>query len=792
MISLLNTQNITIRNCHLKNAGAHGISMQLENRATGDLVSNVSNTVYGNWIEYVGLSGISIRTFGTKDFSHGHTVNNNKVEFAGMHSSAYTAGIFVANTNSSDISHNLLRHHPGSLLVGIADTTPSYFANNTFTYNDLFSGAEDDADTGAFYTFAPVQAGQGSTASQMRIRTAQWASNAGLPDTDTVSNQTSLHTFGLYLDEPSLYWTFSNISISDYQNPQDPPQETLNACSGLGYLVHACGNGNTAKNVSWQTGVPGMTFVDSCPSNPYTSSCMDYKNIGNRPDFPSGYGNGGYVWTNDSDPSVSYTGSPDAGSGWGFYNDPRVADDFDGDEHFSKNGGDQFNAKINGTVIRWAAATFFNRGKADVLIDNVLDQTVDLYTPTVIRQNVVYQSTPQRDGQHQITINVRGDMNSPPSSDSYVVIDAVGGAATYVNDTWFTFTGCTWSYNPFVTGDYLGDEHSAGDHSCIAKYTFVGNEVSLLGSVSPSGGTADVYIDGVLDATAGFGATNPGHQTVVYHNWKLTNDSHTIMIVPHGNGTVAIDGLSYVPLVAASYASNEDPAFSYYDANGDLGYGWTLLSGAPVAGDFDDDERYTNISGAYATFTFVGSEIHLFTSTSPNRGTANIYIDGVVDQAAVSFAPTPPSTDTIRQNVVYTKTGLGPGSHTLKVVVVSGYIVIDAVEYKGHPYKSGGAACTDATQCASGFCVSGYCCDQACTNSCHACSQASTGQPNGTCSSICPGGCCSSGACVAGMANNACGTFGDTCRVCPQGSSCIDPGGGFTCVNCTQQPQLCQ
>jgi hypothetical protein len=39
-------------------------------------------------------------------------------------------------------------------------------------------------------------------------------------------------------------------------------------------------------------------------------------------------------------------------------------------------------------------------------------------------------------------------------------------------------------------------------------------------------------------------------------------------------------------------------------------------------------------------------------------------------------------------------------------------------------------ACTEATQCASGFCVDGVCCNEACTGTCSSCNQA---QSPGTC-----------------------------------------------------------
>jgi len=50
-----------------------------------------------------------------------------------------------------------------------------------------------------------------------------------------------------------------------------------------------------------------------------------------------------------------------------------------------------------------------------------------------------------------------------------------------------------------------------------------------------------------------------------------------------------------------------------------------------------------------------------------------------------------------------------------------------------------GAACADSIDCAMGSCVDGVCCDGPCAGACSACSNAKTGQPNGTCAPVADG-----------------------------------------------------
>jgi hypothetical protein len=54
--------------------------------------------------------------------------------------------------------------------------------------------------------------------------------------------------------------------------------------------------------------------------------------------------------------------------------------------------------------------------------------------------------------------------------------------------------------------------------------------------------------------------------------------------------------------------------------------------------------------------------------------------------------------------------------------------------------QANGAACSQPTQCISGFCVDGFCCDTACNALCQACSATLKGSgANGTCGLIAPG-----------------------------------------------------
>ncbi|MGW3951892.1 hypothetical protein ACWEKM_13330 [Streptomyces sp. NPDC004752] len=516
MIYLTNTQDITIEDCHLRNAGLTGIFMHRFNE---------NNTIYGNWIEQSGVNGISMIGYdpsdpATADVNNSHVIENNKIEFVGVHGS-YSAGIYMLFTGKNTVSHNQISHGARWLIGGgtVPDIPISqqYFANNYFGYNDLYGACEDTADCGAFYFFGSVYQAQANTIEQTRVDTARWNANAGLSETAPSGVQPNIGVWGIYFDNASNYWNARNISVKNVQTGA--------------YLNN--GNSNeTLSNVSWGTG--------------YNDSLVDHKNIGLLPDFPSAYGNGGYTWANDSDSQLTYTGS------WA-YNPGPVAGDMNGDETYTDTPGDSVQYTFNGTEVKWATSTSNNRGKADVYIDGVLDATVDAYTAGSVRQNVVYDKGGLSSGRHTIKIVVSSSKN-PNSGGNYIVVDGIGATSNYVNDDLMTYSGGGWSVNTGLSGNYLGDEHYADTSGNSSQYSFNGTGVTWLASTSNNRGEADVYIDGVFDGTVDLYTATAVRQNAVYTMRGLIPGPHTIKIVVNGahdstsGGTyVTVDGLVVVP-----------------------------------------------------------------------------------------------------------------------------------------------------------------------------------------------------------------------------------------------------
>jgi len=119
------------------------------------------------------------------------------------------------------------------------------------------------------------------------------------------------------------------------------------------------------------------------------------------------------------------------------------------------------------------------------------------------------------------------------------------------------------------------------------------------------------------------------------------------------------------------------------DDHGDCRFegSWSVRRDASVAGDYAGDEHWSNTPGDSFTCTFSGVAVRWAASTSANRGTVDVYLDGRLDATRLPVATAIPR----RQRIVYERTGLAPGAHSLKVVIrddlarAANYVVLDAL-----------------------------------------------------------------------------------------------------------------
>ncbi|MCD9020436.1 GDSL-type esterase/lipase family protein [Cohnella silvisoli] len=120
---------------------------------------------------------------------------------------------------------------------------------------------------------------------------------------------------------------------------------------------------------------------------------------------------------------------------------------------------------------------------------------------------------------------------------------------------------------------------------------------------------------------------------------------------------------------------------------------WQLYSARGV-GDYADDVHATIYNNDYFVFTFTGTGVEYVTEKDSGLGDVDIYIDNVLQATVNCYNAT-----RLSQQTVFSKTGLAPGTHTLKAVKKNGtYMIVDAMKF----YPIGSVYVNNATSVAVG------------------------------------------------------------------------------------------
>ena len=112
-----------------------------------------------------------------------------------------------------------------------------------------------------------------------------------------------------------------------------------------------------------------------------------------------------------------------------------------------------------------------------------------------------------------------------------------------------------------------------------------------------------------------------------------------------------------------------------YDAN------WHATSSRGY-GDYNDDTHHSNTVGSVAQYTFTGTGVEYLSERNGDMGNVDVYIDNVL-QTNVNLNI---SGARQAQQVVYSKTGLSSGQHTIRIVNKSTAVgMVDALRILTRP-----------------------------------------------------------------------------------------------------------
>jgi beta-galactosidase GanA len=132
---------------------------------------------------------------------------------------------------------------------------------------------------------------------------------------------------------------------------------------------------------------------------------------------------------------------------------------------------------------------------------------------------------------------------------------------------------------------------------------------------------------------------------------------------------------------------DEAAGYTYDDTSSALDYSGTWTHAGPSAGytsgDYDQTESWSTQAGASMTLDFTGTAAAWIGPKNTNGGIADVYLDGTLAATVDTYSPA----GKLFQQVLFSKTGLSAGSHTLEIVVTgtqnpassADTVVVDAI-----------------------------------------------------------------------------------------------------------------
>jgi hypothetical protein len=336
-----------------------------------------------------------------------------------------------------------------------------------------------------------------------------------------------------------------------------------------------------------------------------------------------------------------------------------------------------------GERLDWIAARGTSMGKADVYVDGVFRETVNLSRSTAMYRQNVWSTGFLPNGVH----NVRIVYNPSNVAGRYINIDAVdvrgellGSGRIEQSDSRLAYTG-TWATlsNSSASG---GTYKRASTSGASVIVNFYGVSLSWLATRGSTQGKALVSVDGGPEEKVDLYAPVAAYRQKVWEKAGLSLDDHQVKIrrddANIAGKNINIDAVEVIGTVMPAYTSHR-----YEQSDVRLLYRgtWSTTSASGAAGG---SYKQANAASAALDFAFTGTWVDLLATTGPGMGKAAVSVDGG-PAVTVDFS----SDSTLYRQKVWSTGKLAPGSHSIKISVSSAsapgaYIDVDAFDILGN------------------------------------------------------------------------------------------------------------
>ncbi len=208
---------------------------------------------------------------------------------------------------------------------------------------------------------------------------------------------------------------------------------------------------------------------------------------------------------------------------------------------YAGSAGASLTVRFIGTQLSWIAKTGPLYGLADITVDGTGVETVDLYSPVVAWQQVVWQSDTLSLGPHTVTIAWTGEKAANAKAtninvDALEVLGVLTGRYQQTNAK-LVYAG-TWK----ATSDASASGASfmfANSSGASVTIRFTGIGLSWLAKKSPAYGQAQVTVDGGSPVTVDLYSADVLWRQEVWNSGILGSGSHVVIIQWTGSKNAA-------------------------------------------------------------------------------------------------------------------------------------------------------------------------------------------------------------------------------------------------------------
>jgi hypothetical protein len=245
-------------------------------------------------------------------------------------------------------------------------------------------------------------------------------------------------------------------------------------------------------------------------------------------------------------------------------------------------------------------------------------------------------------------------MSSPILADAqFRLQEAVAAAIVYSG---------AWTEGSTVRAWSGGTAAFAWSGDATVTLTFSGTGVSWIGFRGPQTGIARVRVDGVQEAEVDTFAAAEELQAVLFTRTGLAPGPHTLTVEVTGtmnpassNPIVVVDAFD-VEGAPGGRIQETGPATITYTGHWHHGNTTRTFSGRTAAFSLEPAAR--------ASLSFTGTAVSWIGFRGPQTGIARVFVDGRQEAEVDTFAEAEEA-----QAVLFTRSGLAPGAHTLTVEV---------------------------------------------------------------------------------------------------------------------------